>query len=126
VKVEPGSGTGLRDLALLLPDLVVLLLRLVRDPRVSVGAKVIALLGVSYALSPIDLLPEFLLGPFGLFDDLFVLAAALSSIVNRVHPDIVRSHWSGKGDALDAIRRLTTWAESSVGGAIGRLLGFRR
>jgi uncharacterized membrane protein YkvA (DUF1232 family) len=126
VDLEPGARSGMRDLLLLLPDLVVLLFRLVRDPRVPVGSKAIALLGISYVVSPVDLLPELLLGPLGLADDLVVLAAALSGIVNRVHPDIVRSHWSGKGDAIDAIRRLTAWAESTVGRVVGRLLGFRR
>ncbi len=125
VKNEPGTSSGVRDLMLLLPDLTVLLMRLVRDPRVPIGSKIIALLGVSYALSPVDLLPEFLLGPIGLVDDLLVVGATLSTIVNRVHPDIVQSHWSGHGDALDAVRRVTGWAEKIVGNTFARLLGFR-
>ncbi len=126
LKFEPGTGSGARDLALLLPDLVMLLVRLVRDPRVPVGSKAIALLGVSYALSPVDLLPEFLLGPVGLIDDLIVVAATLSRIVNHVHPDLVHAHWSGQGDALDAIRRVSAWAESWLGSVLARALGFRR
>lgn len=126
VKLEPGSRTGARDLLLLLPDLGVLLYRLLRDPRVPVGPKAIALLGVAYVLSPIDLLPEPLLGPLGLVDDLIVVAAALSRIVNDVHPDLVRAHWPGPGDALEAIRRASAWAEATVGRTLGRLLGFKR
>jgi uncharacterized membrane protein YkvA (DUF1232 family) len=112
--LEVGAGTGMRDLLLLLPDLTVLLMRLLRDPRVSLGDKAVALLGLGYVLSPIDLLPEILLGPIGLLDDLFVVAATLSRLLNHVHPDVVRSHWSGKGDALDAIQRATQWTESFV------------
>ena len=126
LKIEPGTRSGVRDLILLLPDLAVLLVRLVRDPNVPFGSKAIALLGVSYAVSPVDLLPELLLGPFGLIDDLIVVAAALSRIVNNVHPDLVRAHWSGQGDALDAIRRVTAWAESFLGSVLARVLGFRR
>ena len=74
-------------------------------PPLSGTLAVIALIGLGYALSPIDLLPELLLGPIGLLDDLVVVGAALSRVINRVHPDIVNSHWSGRGDALDAIRR---------------------
>ncbi len=126
IKSEPGEGSGLRDLLLLLPDLAVLLGRLVRDERVPVGSKAIALLGVGYLLSPIDLLPEILLGPVGFVDDLLVLAACLSRVINYVHPDIVRSHWSGQGDALDAIQRLTQWSENLVTvrlpGALRRLV----
>lgn len=124
-KLEPGAASGVRDLALLVPDLAVLLLRLVRDPRVPRGSKAIALLGFSYTLSPIDLLPELFLGPLGLLDDVIVLAATLSHIVNHVHPDLVRAHWSGQGDALDAIRRVTAWAEATLGAVLARILGFR-
>ncbi len=126
LKFEPGAGSGARDVALLFPDLVMLLLRLLRDPRVPIGSKAVALLGLSYALAPLDLLPEILLGPIGLLDDLIVVAAALSRILNHVHPDLVRAHWSGQGDALDAVHRVTAWAESWLGGALARIFGFRR
>ncbi len=126
MKLEPGARSGVGDLALLLPDLVILLLRLTRDPRVPLGSKAIALLGVGYALSPLDLLPSFLVGPIGMLDDLVVVSAALSRMVNHVHPDIVRSHWPGQDDALEAIRRVTAWSASLVGRSLSRLLGFRR
>jgi uncharacterized membrane protein YkvA (DUF1232 family) len=124
---EPGTGSGMRDVLLLLPDLTVLLFRLLRDPRVPPGAKLIAGLGVAYVLAPIDLLPEILFGPFGLIDDVLVVAAALSRMLNYVHPDLVRAHWSGQGDALEAIHRVTEWSEELVTkrlpAALGRLTG---
>jgi uncharacterized membrane protein YkvA (DUF1232 family) len=112
VKVRPGAASGIRDAILLLPDLTVLLARLVRDSRVPISCKVIAVLGVGYALSPIDLIPSLLVGPIGLVDDLLVVSAALSKILNEVHPDVVRSHWSGQGDALDAVQRAARWSAS--------------
>lgn len=119
---RPGEHSGLRDLVLLLPDLAALLFRLLRDPRVPRGGKAIALLGISYLLSPIDFVPEAVFGPLGLVDDLLVVGAALSRILNYVHPDVVRSHWSGQGDALDAIQRASGWAETSVRGVLRRVL----
>ncbi len=115
---QPGAGSGFRDILMLLPDLTVLLIRLTRDPRVPLAAKVIAGLGVAYILSPVDLLPEFLLGPIGLIDDLLVVATALSRLLKSVHPDIVREHWPGQGDALDAIHRVTSWADSLLTGRL--------
>jgi uncharacterized membrane protein YkvA (DUF1232 family) len=118
VAPRPGAASGVRDLLLLLPDIVVLLSRLARDERVPLGAKAIAIFGIGYVLSPIDLVPEIIFGPIGLVDDLLVVAAALSRMLNDVHPDVVRSHWPGQGDALDAIRRITGWAETSVTGRV--------
>ena len=96
-------------------------------PRVPVASKAIAALGVAYVLSPIELLPELLLGPIGLIDDLVVVGAALSRLLNHVHPDVVRSHWAGEGDALAAIQRATDWIDQAVTarvrGVVQRFLG---
>ncbi len=121
---EPSSvETGLLDLMLLLPDLTVLLMRLLRDERVPVGSKGIALLGIGYVLSPLDILPEILLGPIGFIDDLLIVGTALSRMLNRVHPDVVRSHWPGKNDALETIQRVTAWTEDQLQGGLRRTLG---
>lgn len=125
VELEPGASVGVRDLLLFLPDLVVLLLRLVRDPRVPAGAKAVALLGVGYALSPIDLVPEILFGPIGFLDDLLIATASVSWVVNHVHPDLVRAHWSGSGDVLDVVKSVLGWSEKLVGKTLSRLLGLR-
>lgn len=122
VAAEPGTRSGLRDFLLLVPDLTVLLLRLLRDDRVPVGAKAIGLVGIGYVLSPIDLLPEIVLGPIGLIDDLLVVGTALSWLVNRVHPDVVRSHWSGKGDALEVVHRVSIWSEDQLTGSVRRVV----
>ena len=116
VAPKAGGASSAGDVLLLLPDLTVLLVRLLRDDRVGIGAKGLALLGVGYVLSPIDLVPDLLLGPIGLVDDLLVVAATLSRLVNHVHPDVVRSHWSGQGDALAAIQRVLAWAEARMAG----------
>ena len=123
VRAEPGAPSGMRDVLLGLPDLTVLLARLLRDRRVPLRSKFVALIGVGYVLSPIDLLPALLFGPIGWIDDVLVVTAALSRLLNDVHPDIVRSHRSGKGDALEVIQRTTRWSRSLLD---GRLLGVVR
>ena len=125
VTLEPGASAGLRDLLLFLPDMIVLLLRLARDPRVPAGVKAVAVLGIGYALSPIDILPEFLFGPIGFVDDLLIATAAISYIVNHVHPDLVRAHWPGPGDVLDVVKRVLAYSEGLVGKALTRLIGLR-
>jgi uncharacterized membrane protein YkvA (DUF1232 family) len=91
IQRAPGDTSGVRDLILLLPDMTVLLGRLFRDPRVPVGSKLVALAGLGYVVSPIDLMPALIFGPLGLLDDLVVVGATLSRLLNHVHPDVVRS-----------------------------------
>ncbi|MBW2424917.1 MAG: DUF1232 domain-containing protein [Deltaproteobacteria bacterium] len=110
----PGSPSTLGDLLLVLPDLTILLARLMRDRRVPLLAKGVAVAGVAYVLSPLDLMPALFMGPFGLLDDLFVVAACLSRLLNHVHPDVVRGHWSGQGDALEVIQNVTGWFEKEL------------
>ena len=114
--VVPNSNgsSGMRDIILLLPDLTILLMRLLRDGRVPLVEKGIALAGVAYVISPIDVLPAIVLGPIGLLDDLFIVAACLSRLLNHVHPDVVRTHWSGQGDALEVIQNTTNWFEREM------------
>lgn len=114
VESSPGRGSGLRDILMLLPDLTILLARLMRDRRVPLAQKGIAVAGIAYVLSPLDLMPALLMGPLGLLDDVFVVAACLSGLLNHVHPDVVRGHWSGQGDALDVIQSTTDWFEREL------------
>ena len=124
VQSDAPGRTGARDFLLLLPDFTILLLRLMRDSRVPLLEKGIAAAGIAYVVSPIDVLPAFLLGPIGLLDDLFIVAACLSRLLNHVHPDVVRGHWSGQGDALDAIQGTTNWFEKELKLRVGDLRRF--
>ena len=126
VAPRPGEPSGVRDLLLLLPDLAVLLGRLAREPRVPLMGKLTALAAMGYVLSPIDLIPE-ILGPIGFVDDFLIVSAALSRLMNDVHPDVLRYHWSGQGDVLIVLQRVTEWSESmlrrALPGPLQRLLG---
>lgn len=123
VEPEPSASSGFRDLLLFLPDLVVLLVRLLRDPEVPRSRKWVAALGLGYVLSPLDLLPGLLFGPLGLLDDLWMVSATLSHLVNHVHPDRVRAHWPGQGDALSVLQLVSAGSESFFRHRLRDLLG---
>ena len=128
VEPSPNARTGWRDLLLLLPDLTILLVRLMRDRRVPLLDKGIAIAGVAYVVSPFDVLPAMLVGPIGLLDDLFIVSACLSRLINHVHPDVVRGHWSGQGDALEVVQSTTQWFERELSlrvADLARVLGRR-
>jgi uncharacterized membrane protein YkvA (DUF1232 family) len=100
------------------PDLFHLLVKLSLDPEVP-GPRKIKLLGaIAYFISPIDVLPEALLGPLGLLDDIAVAAWVLNLMVNESDPEIVRKHWAGDGDGLEVIQRILTSADEMIGGGL--------
>ena len=45
----------------------------------------VAALSVAYVVSPIDIMPEIVLGPFGLVDDLAAVAVAIGSVMTALN-----------------------------------------
>lgn len=92
-----------RDLAHLLPNLVKLLTRLLRDPRVPRRSKI--LLGglVAYLASPIDLLPDAI-PVLGLADDVLLTVYAVNHLVSKAGEEVVLEHWDGPQDLLEMVR----------------------
>ena len=128
VPLRPGEASGLSDLLLCLPDFVVFLSRVVRDSRVPRGPRLVAGAAVAYVLSPLDLLPALLFGPLGLLDDWLFAVGAVSILMKSAHPDVLRHHWPGQGDALEAAQRVAAWAEGHFGARLHRgfaMLGLR-
>jgi uncharacterized membrane protein YkvA (DUF1232 family) len=68
-----------------------------RDPRTPWYAKLIAAAIVAYALSPIDLIPDFI-PVLGLLDDLLLLPAAIWIVV-RLVPKVVLDDARERADA---------------------------
>lgn len=87
----------MKDLLLLLPNLLKLLVRLVRDPRVSRADKFILGGTILYVIVPVDFIPDLI--PFvGQVDDTYLVALALIRLVNRADPGVVERHWDGGVD----------------------------
>lgn len=99
---ESASGT-LRRLVLFLPQFVVLLKRLMTDPRVPMRSKLLFGGTLVYLVSPIDVIPDFIPG-LGQLDDVVLAVIALHSILNRVDPAVVREHWDGDGEIIELVR----------------------
>jgi uncharacterized membrane protein YkvA (DUF1232 family) len=93
-KRHPARGAAL-SLIRQLPNLLRLLFRLIRDPRVAGMDKLLLGLVVAYTLTPADLIPDFLM-PLGLVDDLYLLGLALARLFGRAGPDLLLEHWDGE------------------------------
>lgn len=101
-----GRRTAAKELALLLPNLVLLFKDLARDPRVPRGSKLLLVFGALWFASPIDLIPEFIpvVGPL---DDAVVAALILRHLVRSAGADVVAAHWRGEPSTLDRLLRLS-------------------
>lgn len=93
----------LREIALFLPNLVILLKRLVADPRVPRKSKLILGGTILYLVSPIDVIPDFVPG-LGQLDDVVIALLALHSILNRVDAEVVVELWPGSEDVIRIVR----------------------
>ncbi|HEX2421317.1 MAG TPA: YkvA family protein [Acidimicrobiia bacterium] len=126
--IPPESGGSLqvrqlaKDAALMLPNLVKLLSRLVKDPRVPRRSKLVLLAAVGYVISPIDILPE-MIPVAGILDDLFLVAFALNHLIERAGEEIVVEHWDGPQDILEMVRSALGTVNDLVPQKIRRLLG---
>lgn len=68
------------------------------DSRVPKWTKVMPLLAVVYVLSPIDIIPDFLVGP-GQLDDIGVLLFAMYVFLGVASKKITSTHGSGVYDS---------------------------
>ncbi|WP_075282895.1 YkvA family protein [Roseibium aggregatum] len=62
-----------------------------RDPRVPWYVKAIAIVVVGYALSPIDLIPDFI-PVFGYLDDMILLPLGIYAVVKLIPAEIMAEH----------------------------------
>ena len=61
-----------------------------RDPRMPLHVKLLALLVVAYAFSPIDLIPDFI-PVLGYLDDLLLVPLGLLIVIRLTPPEVLRS-----------------------------------
>lgn len=74
------------------PNFIRLFWRLLRDPRVSVLAKLPLLIGVVYFVAPLDMIPDFPLVGLGWADDIIVLYLGALAFVRMCPRNVVAEH----------------------------------
>jgi uncharacterized membrane protein YkvA (DUF1232 family) len=97
-----GRRARARELAALVPNLLLLFRGLLRDPRVPRRAKLWLVFAVAWIASPIDLVPEFvpIAGPL---DDAIVAALVLRHLLRSTPREVLLEHWRGEEATLDRV-----------------------
>jgi uncharacterized membrane protein YkvA (DUF1232 family) len=103
--VVAGRRGDARALAGFVPDCVVLVRRLLGDPRVPRRRRVLLLLLVAYLASPIDLVPD-VIPVAGQLDDAILVALVLRALLRGGGEATVREHWPGPERSLAVLLAL--------------------
>ncbi len=62
-----------------------------RDPRTPWHGRVVAILVAAYALSPIDLIPDFI-PVLGYLDDLLIVPLGILLVIRLIPADVIEEH----------------------------------
>jgi uncharacterized membrane protein YkvA (DUF1232 family) len=100
---------------LLVPDVFILLVRLVMDKEVPGSTRAMIGGALAYFVLPADLLPEMLLGGAGFIDDLVLATAVLSQAFGGDLEPYARKHWSGAEDLRVVLQDISQTAHSLLG-----------
>jgi uncharacterized membrane protein YkvA (DUF1232 family) len=103
--VSLGRREDARALATFIPDCIVLLTRLARDPRLPRRRKLLLLALVGYLALPFDLVPDFI-PVAGQLDDAIIVALVLRHLIRAGGEPLIRELWPGPERSLTLILRL--------------------
>ncbi len=119
---KAGENHKYANLLMWAPDLFHLLIKLSLDKRVAVDDKILLGAVIVYFVSPIDLMPEGLLGPVGYVDDIALAAWAIDRIIQNAGARVVRDHWAGESDVLAVIKKIAHVSHEMLGGTVWKKL----
>ncbi|MFL6468246.1 MAG: YkvA family protein [Pyrinomonadaceae bacterium] len=123
-KERRGVKSRMQNFLMFLPNMVVLLGRMLKDVRVPMAEKALFLAAIVYVISPLDFIPDVF--PFiGQVDDIYVVALTLLRLVNRTDAGIVREHWTGGGDIVSLADSIASIAPSLLPKRVSRILSSK-
>jgi uncharacterized membrane protein YkvA (DUF1232 family) len=111
-QTKGGSVAGkLGEYLFLLPDFFILVCRLAIDKRVPTKQKLMAGGIVAYVIMPLDIIPDFI-PVIGHVDDLVLVVMGLNMILNEIDAKVLADNWSGEGNVLEQMKKITATAEA--------------
>jgi len=118
IKTKTGQESQWSEYLLLAPDLFHLLAKLALDKDVPNAEKAKIAATLAYFISPIDLIPEALVGPLGYLDDVALAAYVINSVMKNCDPALVTRHWAGEQNILDLVQQIVDVAADMLGNTI--------
>lgn len=84
-----------------------------RDPRTPWYAKLLAVAIVAYALSPVDLIPDFI-PVLGYLDELVLVPAGIALVLKLVPEDVMAEARARAGDVVGRAKKTAVWAGAVI------------
>lgn len=100
------KSESIPEYLLLAPDLFYLLIKLMQDPEVQKSKKIKIGIVIAYFITPLDFLPEALMGVVGYIDDVALTAYVLNDFFNEMDVEIIKRNWPGDQKLLDVIKKI--------------------
>jgi uncharacterized membrane protein YkvA (DUF1232 family) len=116
--IAGGRRADARALVGFIPDCVVLVSRLARDPRISRPRRAALFCVLAYLAFPLDLVPDFL-PVAGQLDDAVLLALALRLLAHGATPEMLREAWPGPEASLRLVLRAAGHESNGSSGSAG-------
>lgn len=122
-------GRGTAQALLLVPDVLLLLVRLFLDRETPQATRALIGGALAYFVLPADLAPEIVLGPLGYLDDLVIAATVLGHALGPDLESRAQGYWSGSGRLYDVLRDVSRSGYEllgvDLGGRVERLVERR-
>lgn len=108
-------GQNTVEALLLVPDVFVLLLRLLLDRETPSETRALIGGALAYFVLPVDLLPEAFVGVGGFLDDLVLSSVVLSSVLSPELEENARRYWSGSQEVRRTLTDVVQSADTLLG-----------
>lgn len=93
-----------KEYIFILPDIISLIYRLLKDKRVPIKTKLIMSVAIGYVAMPSNLIPNKI--PFvGAIDDIGVILFALNKVLKDIPLSIIVENWQGRNDLVIVLQK---------------------
>ena len=85
------------------------------DDRIDAERICVQPRGILYFITPVDILPEGLIGPGGFIDDIIVATFVVNMLLNKFSSEMIEEHWAGDDKLLNVLQKVSETSDSLLG-----------
>lgn len=110
----PDKYHDIAEIIMILPDITMLLYRLIKDSRISIKTKVMIGTVLTYLALPYDVIPDFI-PILGKSDDLGIGLILLERIIDDIPREVILDNWQGSPEIIKKAVEVGENIEKTIG-----------